>query len=189
MAYDKVVDSSVLDAGLKAIADAIREKGGTSDNLAFPTAMAEAIKAIEAGGGDIKVTMGTITPSSQVTSLTIEHGLGVVPNFFLFTMPGSYGDTTYSTSTIVASLSDNNMNQLTIYRTTSNNRFRGYVTINNTYDLAINLEEAVFNGSSDYGHLENATESTIEFRSATNYKLNATKYIWLAGRFDSNAFN
>lgn len=51
MAYDKVVDSSVLDAGLKQIADAIREKGGTSDNLAFPQAMAEAIAAIEAGGG------------------------------------------------------------------------------------------------------------------------------------------
>lgn len=51
MAYDKVVDSAVLDAGLKQIADAIREKGGTSDNLAFPQAMADAIAAIEAGGG------------------------------------------------------------------------------------------------------------------------------------------
>lgn len=51
MAYDKLVDSSVLDAGLKSIADAIRVKGGTSDSLAFPTAMAEAIAAIEAGGG------------------------------------------------------------------------------------------------------------------------------------------
>lgn len=52
MAFDKVVDSSVLDAGLKTIADAIRAKGGTSDNLAFPTAMAEAIAAIQAGEGD-----------------------------------------------------------------------------------------------------------------------------------------
>ena len=51
MAYDKLVDSSFLDAGLKSIADAIRAKGGTSDSLAFPTAMAEAVAAIEAGGG------------------------------------------------------------------------------------------------------------------------------------------
>ena len=51
MAYDKVVDSSVLDAGLKQVADAIREKGGTSDNLAFPTGMAAAVSAIQAGGG------------------------------------------------------------------------------------------------------------------------------------------
>lgn len=50
MAYDKVIDSSVLDAGLKQIADAIREKGGTTDSLAFPQAMADAIAAIEAGG-------------------------------------------------------------------------------------------------------------------------------------------
>lgn len=51
MAYDKVVDSAVLDAGLKQVADAIREKGGTSDNLAFPTGMAAAVSAIQAGGG------------------------------------------------------------------------------------------------------------------------------------------
>lgn len=63
MAFDKVVDSSVLDAGLKQIADAIREKGGTSDNLAFPAAMAEAIAAIEAGGGElpIKIAVKTVT--------------------------------------------------------------------------------------------------------------------------------
>lgn len=61
MAYDKVVDSSVLDAGLKQIADAIREKGGTSDNLAFPTAMAEAIAAIEAWGGNIRIETGSVT--------------------------------------------------------------------------------------------------------------------------------
>lgn len=51
MAYDKVVDSAVLEAGLTKIAAAIREKGGTTDTLAFPDAMAEAIAAIEAGGG------------------------------------------------------------------------------------------------------------------------------------------
>lgn len=51
MAYDKVVDSTVLDNGLTAIANAIREKGGTTDSLAFPDAMVTAIGAIEAGGG------------------------------------------------------------------------------------------------------------------------------------------
>ena len=51
MAYDKVVDSSVLDSGLKSIADAIRAKGGTSENLVFPTGMAAAVSAIQTGGG------------------------------------------------------------------------------------------------------------------------------------------
>ena len=85
MAYDKVVDSAVLDAGLKQIADAIREKGGTSDNLAFPTAMAEAIAAIEAGGVGIKYATGRITPAEQTTinsknQLVITHNLGVIPS-------------------------------------------------------------------------------------------------------------
>lgn len=70
MAFDKVVDSSVLDAGLKQIADAIREKGGTSDNLAFPTAMAEAIAAIESGNG--KLITGTITFDSQTDAITLQ---------------------------------------------------------------------------------------------------------------------
>lgn len=79
MAYDKVVDSSVLDAGLKQIADAIREKGGTSDNLAFPQAMADAIAAIEAGGAQVESGVVTLT-SDSTSGVEIYHGLGVVPN-------------------------------------------------------------------------------------------------------------
>ena len=55
MAYDKVVDSAVLDAGLKQIADAIREKAGTTDALAFPQAMADAIAAIQSGGEELVI--------------------------------------------------------------------------------------------------------------------------------------
>ena len=54
MAYDKVVDSAVLDAGLKQIADAIREKAGTTDALAFPQEIADAIAAIQGGGATIE---------------------------------------------------------------------------------------------------------------------------------------
>lgn len=61
MAFDKVVDSAVLEAGLTAIADAIREKGGTNETLTFPNAMAEAIAAIEAGGGNAVVGEFTLT--------------------------------------------------------------------------------------------------------------------------------
>lgn len=61
MAIDKAVDSSVLEAGLTTIANAIREKGGTSDTLAFPDGMAEAIAAIEAGGGNAVVGEFTLT--------------------------------------------------------------------------------------------------------------------------------
>lgn len=80
MAFDKVVDSSVLNAGLKTIADAIREKGGTSDNLAFPDGMAEAIAAIEAGGG--ASAWGTFTPSSYTQ--TIPVGVEIPADNFYF---------------------------------------------------------------------------------------------------------
>lgn len=53
MAYDKVVDSAQLDAGLSEIADAIRTKGGTSAPLAFPAGFAAAIEAIQGGGADL----------------------------------------------------------------------------------------------------------------------------------------
>lgn len=84
MAYDKVVDSSVLDAGLTQIANAIREKAGTSDSLAFPTAMAEAIAAIEAGGGSLRIIEGSFTMSQNTqknNGFTVEHNLGKVPIF------------------------------------------------------------------------------------------------------------
>ena len=80
MAYDKVVDSSVLNAGLTKIADAIRAKGGTSGQLAFPDGLAAAIEAIEAGGG-AKIAAGTYTVASSGANITIEHNLGAIPNF------------------------------------------------------------------------------------------------------------
>ena len=53
MAYDKAVDSAQLDANLAAVADAIRAKGGTDAQLAFPSGFAAAIQAIETGGTDV----------------------------------------------------------------------------------------------------------------------------------------
>lgn len=53
MAYDKVVDSEKLDAAMAATANAIREKGGTDDSIAWDetTGFADAVSEIEAGGG------------------------------------------------------------------------------------------------------------------------------------------
>lgn len=51
MVLDKLVDSSQLDADLTSVADAIRAKGGTSAQLAFPGGFVDAIDAIPSGGG------------------------------------------------------------------------------------------------------------------------------------------
>lgn len=47
MAYDKVVDSAQLDADLKIVADAIREKSGTTEDLDFPLGMKEVVESID----------------------------------------------------------------------------------------------------------------------------------------------
>lgn len=54
MAYDKVVDSTVLENGLSSIADAIREKGNLVDPLmsplTFPSGFVSAIEGLSGGG-------------------------------------------------------------------------------------------------------------------------------------------
>ena len=51
MAFDKVVDSVALDAGMKSVADAIRAKAGTTDLLAWPDGFKAAVEGIQTGGG------------------------------------------------------------------------------------------------------------------------------------------
>ena len=54
MALDKLVDSTQLDADLTSVANAIRTKGGTSAQLAFPAGFVSAVQAIPSGS-DITV--------------------------------------------------------------------------------------------------------------------------------------
>ena len=51
MAVDKLVDSTQLNSDLTSVANAIRTKGGTSAQLAFPAGFVSAIGDIQAGGG------------------------------------------------------------------------------------------------------------------------------------------
>lgn len=50
MAVDKLVDSTQLNADLTSVANAIRTKGGTSADLAFPNGFVSAVDAIPTGG-------------------------------------------------------------------------------------------------------------------------------------------
>ena len=88
MAYDKAVDSGVLDAGLKSIADAIRTKGGTSDVMAFPAGFVAAIEAIETGGTLKYATGSASVKASKTYSVT---GLAFTPVFAFMHMTGQYG--------------------------------------------------------------------------------------------------
>lgn len=65
MAVDKLVDSTQLDSDLTSVANAIRTKGGTSAQLAFPAGFVSAVQAIPSGG---------ITPSGTKQISITQNG-------------------------------------------------------------------------------------------------------------------
>ena len=67
MAVDKLVDSTQLDTDLTAVANAIRTKGGTSAQLAFPGGFVSAIQAITTGITPTGTKQISITENGTVT--------------------------------------------------------------------------------------------------------------------------
>ena len=80
-----------VSAALTAIAD----KGVTVPSGSTSDALHDLILSIEAGGDSVfaKVATGTITPSSDLISLRVDHELGVTPNFALIYLEGSVTST------------------------------------------------------------------------------------------------
>ena len=56
----------VQDTSLTAVADAIREKGGTTAPLSFPAGMAEAVRDIPSGGTDISLGLTAATVGQTI---------------------------------------------------------------------------------------------------------------------------
>lgn len=83
MAEHKVVNTTQLEADLTSIANAIREKLGVNDLFVFPDGFADAIANIASTPNGISaLAAGTITLAEQSSKLTLEHNLGVQPNFY-----------------------------------------------------------------------------------------------------------
>lgn len=65
----------VTDTELTALADAIREKGGTSAALEWPSGFISAVNALPSGGGEGKhfvTTTGTATPTGTANAELLE---------------------------------------------------------------------------------------------------------------------
>ena len=76
-----------------AIKSAIEGKGVTVPDATLLDGMASLIESIEAGGGGgCKIATGTFTLAESVRNITVNHGLGVVPNFGLITVDTSYSN-------------------------------------------------------------------------------------------------
>lgn len=109
MAYDKVIDSAVLDANLTSVADAIRAKGGTTEALSFPDGFVSALEGIQVGGGGLTYDMGEFIPTSDTTEPTFSHNLGVIPDF-VFVWTEEFAGTTneYGNNTVLGCIAINN---------------------------------------------------------------------------------
>lgn len=78
MALDMLVDATQLDSALSSVADAIRAKGGTSAQLAFPTGFVSAINNIPTGGSS-EWTINEVTLVAD-TANTNELLLAIAPS-------------------------------------------------------------------------------------------------------------
>ena len=71
MSIDKAVDSTQLDADLTSVANAIRTKGGTSADLAFPAGFVSAVEAIPTGGGGSAETGSFVATTSDTLTISV----------------------------------------------------------------------------------------------------------------------
>ena len=96
---------------LVAIADAIREKSGSSDTYKL-SEMAAAITAIETGGGGLPEGMATgtfqCTPANMTKEVSIEHGLGAVPRCVIAFVDDEKSSNVNQNMTVLFALTYNN---------------------------------------------------------------------------------
>ena len=69
-----MADYLVQGTSLTTVADAIREKGGTTAPLSFPAGMAEAVRNIQSGGGDLSAVDVYIADFTSDADLTVTAG-------------------------------------------------------------------------------------------------------------------
>lgn len=164
---------------LTAIANAIREKtGGT--NPIDPSQMATEISGMSGGGlpfGIEALAAGTYTITTESTSgIDIEHGLGVTPNFFLWTLDGE---------DMVVAAPYKIVSSLNICRTVSEN-----ATASNSY--AVSVVYKYYNSSSNYsiGYTDVRSSNAKTYMNATTCRMRASNsskllagytYRWVAG--------
>lgn len=99
MSVDKLVDSTQLDSDLTLVANAIRTKGGTSAQLAFPAGFVQAIGDIETGGGGGSVTFEQILAVTHINdpiATSIDNlNLGTFINAVSAIFPNATGGSNY----------------------------------------------------------------------------------------------
>ena len=147
---------------LSQIADSIRSKDGTTE-LIYAQDMPQRILDIPTSGSEIvKISSGTFTPSSDVSTVEIEHGLSVTPNFsIVFALVDTpFGNNGY----ITASCSVDSDKQFNMRIRGSWGNVSGYQKFGEVSD-SYNKNTVIFNNGN----------SSDKFVANTTYK-------WIVGR-------
>ena len=170
MAYDKVVDSTVLENGLSSIADAIRAKTGTGGTLAFPSGFVSAIEGLSVG---IQATAGTFTVAQHTSNYKLAHGLGEVPSLFFFWTDAQYTAFQGNSSYLISAYGFSHVAC----------QYKTRVTPNATEDkLYTFLEQDAITTSNNNCALSRATISTITLAHSPYLQIlyAGVTYYWIA---------
>lgn len=167
-----------ISGNVSAALSAIAEKGVTVPDGSTSDALHDLILSIEAGGsasGFAKVATGTIILSSSLNSITIEHGLGQVPDFAIAYNQTGYADFDGSSSSayILSSIlsdSGNLFDMAYMNKTSSTAKIFGAYSKNYTRADCLNETNAVFDATS---YFSGSKKSTYFEKDKT--------YRWIAG--------
>lgn len=165
---------------LTAIADAIRGKTGKTEEMTLDQ-MATEIGEIEAGGGALpdgvsNMTYGEFIPASDVSTMTIEHGLGEKPHIVALWATGEMKPAQFALCIVGQTQS-----------IPSSTSVGGQSSI---LSVALDGAGTSFWGTNDYttrGGISSADDTSFAFAQGTTekYLTAGTTYCWFAIALDA----
>lgn len=176
MSVDKLVDSTQLDADLTSVANAIRTKGGTSGQLAFPSGFVSAIGNISTGL-DIKKLTATVSADTTgtITLLTdpqLQKALNDPKGFVMMRYMGVGASTAelmfWFAANFIIGYSGTTAYNCLLIRATASSINANY----NTHGLA---------GDNYNGHINITSSGGLLLMNNVTYPLKAGNYEILAG--------
>lgn len=159
MAVDKLVDSTQLNADLTSVANAIRTKGGTSADLAFPAGFVSAVNAIPQGDENIAKLAG---PTGTLAYRWF-RGVFDVNEDFAVDVSGIINQSVYGQAAPDINNAFDNARQLKSITLT------GYENFINQTITAINMSSFACKDGAYGSYQDNLEKIKIEAKTGSNY--------------------